>query len=131
MLTLIEAARHAKMSKSALHRAIQRGHVSVSRTETGSIRIDPSELARFASSRSSPPSHPRREPSRRNGTDDPKVWDPARDAVVAALDREIGVLRQVIDDLRVERDRWAQQAEKLLLVAPSRGRPRWWSWRRL
>src|SRR3954468_25092572 len=131
MLTLVEAARQASTSKSALHRAIQRGHISVSRTETGSIRIDPSELARFISSRSSQPSHPRRESLGGDGTDHPVV----RDATVAALEREIGVLRQVIDDLKMqrddlksERDKWSAQAERLVLAGPPRRS--WWPWRR-
>ena len=135
MLTLVEAAQQASMSKSALHRAIQRGHISVSRTETGSIRVDPSELARFASSRSSQPSHPRRGPLGGDGTDHPVARDMARDATVAALEREIGVLRQVIDDLKMqrddlkaERDKWSAQAERLVLAGPPRRS--WWSWRR-
>src|SRR5215207_8797668 len=143
MLTLVEAAQQASMSKSALHRAIQRGHISISRTETGSIRIDPSELARFVSSRSSRPSHPQREPVGGDGTDHPAPRDMVRDAMVAALEREIGVLRQVIDDLKMqrddlksERDKWSAQAERLALAPPQPHAPAstlrrgWWPFRR-
>src|SRR4051812_41539936 len=41
MLTLRQAAEQAKPSRSSLHRDIQRGVISVTRTESGQILIDP------------------------------------------------------------------------------------------
>src|SRR4051812_28527308 len=53
MLTLKQAARQVGMSRSSMHRAVQRGQVSATRAENGMLWIDESELARAF-----PPSQP-------------------------------------------------------------------------
>src|SRR3954453_9197066 len=58
----------------------------------------------------------------------------ARDAAVAALETEVRLLRQMLDDMKAERadlkadrDGWKGQAERLALAPPRRA---WWLWRR-
>src|SRR4051794_32582599 len=100
MLNLIEAAQEAGMSKSALHRAIQRGDISISRTDAGGIRIDRSELARYTSSRASRSGRP---PAGGNETDGPIDGPASRDAETAVLRAENAMQREMIADLKAQR----------------------------
>src|SRR3954463_10272743 len=100
MLTLREAARDAGTSKSSLHRAIKAGRLSVTRTETGEIRIDPSELARAyppRPSQSSRPVHPEPEPVGYDGTG---IGTGGLTARCASAEAEVRVLRQMIEDMK-------------------------------
>src|SRR5215210_1160327 len=102
MLTLREAARQAGTSKSSLHRAIKAGRLSATRTDTGELRIDPSELARAYPPRPFQPSqaaHVGPEPLGQSGAGD----FVARDAALAALETEVRLLRQMLYDMKVER----------------------------
>src|SRR4051812_29413719 len=138
-LTLREAAREAGTSKSSLHRAIKAGRLSATRTDTGELRVDPSELARAYPERPSQPSraaHTGSEPLGQTGAAD-GVAGAVRDATVAALETEVRLLRQMLDDMKAERadlkadrDAWKGQAERLALTGPARPRRPWWAWRR-
>src|SRR4051794_12029256 len=132
MLSLREAARDAGTSKSSLHRAIRAGRLSATRTETGELRIDPSELAR-AYPRPSQAVRAGPEPLGHDGMASGAPGAP-RDAAIAALETEVRLLRQMLDDMRAERadlkadrDGWKGQAERLALAPPRRA---WWLWRR-
>src|SRR3954454_4525828 len=64
----------------------------------------------------------------------PSAGGAARDAAVAALETEVRLLRQMLDDMKAERadlkadrDGWKGQAERLALAPPRRA---WWLWRR-
>jgi hypothetical protein len=128
MLSLRDAAVAAGMSKSNLHRAIKSGRISATRTETGELRIDPSELARVYPSRTG---RSRPDAAGCDGTD---ARD-GRDAALAALEAEVRLLRELLAEVReertqarAERDRWAAQAERLALTSPPRRS--WWPWQR-
>jgi hypothetical protein len=54
----------------------------------------------------------------------------AKAARTEALDLLLASQREVADNLRAERDKWAAQAERLALAAPAQQRRRWWPWRR-
>lgn len=115
------------MSKTSVFRAIKSGRLSATRDDNGGIRIDPAELARAF-----PPKPFQQERSRRafqepEGTAD-GMAERERNATVAALETEVRLLRQMLDDMRTERDRWHSQAERLALPGPPK-RP-WWPWRR-
>jgi hypothetical protein len=43
----------------------------------------------------------------------------------AELEAELKALRPQLDDIKAERDRWAQQAD-LLAIAPPQRKWRWW-----
>ena len=139
-LTLGQAARLTRTSKTTLTRAIKSGRLSAERRDDGSYRIDPAELSRvFEISvetpvtgsatgsvvhRATPPRDPNETPV-----------TPETVARLAALDAEVAGLRELLrradrqaDDLRAERDQWretAQGAQRLLADQ----RPRSW-WRR-
>src|SRR4051812_34973955 len=137
-LTLREAAREAGTSKSSLHRAIKAGRLSATRTDTGELRVDPSELARAYPERPRP-SHAVRagsDPLGQTGAAD-GAPGAVRDATVAALETEVRLLRQMLDDMKAERadlkadrDAWKGQAERLALAGPAHQRRSWWTWRR-
>ena len=123
MLTAREAGERVGKSRQAIIKAIRKGTLSATKDESGEWRIDPAELFRVY-----PPvsqvddTHPATESASDTG----------------GLRREIEVLRErlaekdeQIDDLREDRDRWREQATRLL-PAPqpdtSRRRRRWWLW---
>src|SRR3954466_13447273 len=63
----------------------------------------------------------------------PSAGGTARDAAVAALETEVRLLRQMLDDMKAERADlkadgagWKGQAERLALAPPRRA---WWLWR--
>ena len=140
MLHLREAAEQAGTSKSSIFRAIKSGRLSATRDDQGGVQIDPAELARVyppraAQERAGTGSAGNRGTHEEHGgTDELRVRN-------AALEAEVRLLREMAENLRAERDRWAAQAERLALTAPqpvppvpphpapspSRGR---WPWRR-
>src|SRR3954468_18525589 len=101
MWTLREAAREVGTSKSSLHRAIKAGRLSATRTETGELRIDPSELARVYPHRASQPVQAVRTGTEPVGHEETSsgAGGAARDAAMAALDTEVRLLRQMLDDM--------------------------------
>lgn len=120
-VTLGEAAKLTGLGKTTIARAIKAGRVSAGRTDTGYYEIDPAELDRV---------FPIKPPV---AVTVPVVQDstPALEAQINGL-REVGeLLRQQLIDVREDRDRWRQQAERLVLPAPSPpvssdSRPPWW-----
>ena len=134
-LSLRQAERHVTASKSTILRAIQSGRLSASRDETGAWAIDPAELCRVFEPvaggpvRDTSQTGPRDDPDRGHETGEtlPGPPDPAPDpaAINAKLEAELSAMRMLLeaerarsDELRSERDRWANQAERLALTAP-------------
>lgn len=120
-LSLSQAARITGKSKSTINRAIKTGKVSATKHGDGSYSIDAAELARAFS----------QNPNKRSewiGTE--PTENPNRTAL---LEAEIAALkdaqtrdREVIADLREDRDAWKKQATALLTAPPKRRR--WWPW---
>lgn len=126
MLNLREAAELAGMSKSSVFRAIKSGRLSATRTDQGEFRVDPAELARVYD-KDNASLRGRRAPLEQGEM--PSV--PARsdaESEVLALRTEVRLLREMADDLKAQRDKWQQQAERLAIAPPPR-RP-WLPWRR-
>ena len=131
MLNLREAAERSGTSKSSIFRAIKSGRLSAMRDDSGGVQIDPAELARAYPPSSEPEragtgsAGNRETGTGSTGTDELRV----RNAELAA---QVTLLKQMVDDLRGERDRWAAQAERLTIAAPVTSEPRsgWWRWRR-
>lgn len=120
-LSLTQSAKIVGKSKSTINRAIKSGKLSATRHDDGSYSIDGAELARAF----------------RIGTPSGSEWvsavpptELARTATLeaenaalrAALDRE----REVLDEVRADRDAWKQQATALLAAPPKRRS--WWPW---
>jgi hypothetical protein len=106
MLTAREAGERVGKSRQAIIKAIRKGTLSAAKDESGEWRIDPAELFRVY-----PPIPP--------ADDTHPATDSASDT--AGLRREIELLRErlaekdgLIDDLREDRDRWREQATRLL-----------------
>ena len=122
MLTLGEAAKETGLAKSAISRAIKSGRLSAVRHENGSFAIDPAELFRVY---------------QRNSCPEQKTERLATQENTEAQHREVALLRELLeevrgerDNLRADRDHWRQQATMLLThqppVAGEMARPGFW-----
>ncbi len=140
MLNLREAAEQAGTSKTSIFRAIKSGRLSATRDDQGGVRIDPAELARAFPPKPLQPERSRTAMPEQAGMhgnpDELRVRN-------AALEAEVHLLRQMVDDLKgergdlkAERNRWAAQAERLALSPPQQPAPAtplrqgWWPFRR-
>ena len=107
-LTLGEAAKETGLAKSAISRAIKSGRLSAVKQENGSFAIDPAELFRV---------YPR------NSCPEQKTERLATHDDTEAQRREVALLRELLeevrgerDNIRADRDRWQQQAERITLL---------------
>jgi hypothetical protein len=143
-LSLKAAAREAGIAKTTLLRAVRSGRVSAQKNDLGDWGIDPAELFRVFPPRRLDPQDPG------SGTgglvqDAPLPGPPAppgatpgpthlevrlarAEAKLEALEQAFAREQRLSEDLRAERDRWAQQAERLALAGPPRRS--WWPFRR-
>jgi hypothetical protein len=122
MLTAREAGERVGKTRQAIIKAIRKGTISAAKDEAGEWRIDPAELFRVY-----PPV------SQVNDT------TPATETTndTGGLRREIELLRErlvekdgLIEDLREDRDRWREQATRLLPAPQPAERRGWWRfWR--
>src|SRR5215204_3274709 len=106
-LSLGAAARLTGTSKSTLTRAIRAGRLSATRDDFGQYRIDPSELTRC---------YPVKECSATVATNHHAT--PGPDPQVAMLEVELRGLRELLAEMRQDRDRWIEQAQRLALPKP-------------
>lgn len=115
-LSLRQAAVETGTSKSTILRAIQSGRLSAARTDDGGYAIQPAELFRVY------PSRPQRSAAPAPGQDapDPKLRTAELEAQVKALHEILAVERERSAEARADRDRWAEQAQRLALPAPAR-----------
>ena len=106
-MTLSEAAAWAGKGRPAILKALQKGTISGRKDEGGQWQIDPAELARVY------------KPGNTQGGSSvvPRsTLDIAQE--IAGKDRELALLREMLtevrderDDVRQDRDRWREQAE--------------------
>jgi hypothetical protein len=128
--TLGQAAKAVGMSKTSILRSIKAGRISAGRDEFGQWAIEPCELHRVY-----PPL------TDDTGTGEQAVTGGetalAEAAARAALaETRLSDCKSMLDDLRGQRDRWQQQAERLAALAitdqrkePASAQPQ--SWRRM
>lgn len=123
-LSLREAAHQAGTSKSTILRAIQNGRMSAQRTDDGGWAIDPAELLRVY-----PPQRSTEQPVGQDAPPDAtdlRICNARLEAEISALKTILETEKRRADELRAERDRWAAQAERLALPAPTGPPRRWW-----
>lgn len=129
MLTLGQAARLTRTSKTTLTRAIKAGRLSAIRQDDGSYRIDPAELARVYTVTPETPAtgdatstvvHRATTPA----TGDATPVTPDVSARMAALEAELAGMKALLAEVKQSRDDWKGQAERLALTGPAR--PSWW-----
>ena len=104
---LSEAAAATGVNRSTIYRAWKAGRMSANRTETGQIEVDPAELFRvFPPVASQQGAHEvSHHSAQADATDNNALHD-------NALDRELQLLREMLDAMREDRDAWREQARK-------------------
>lgn len=137
-MTLTEAAKATGLDKSTIRRAVKSGKISGTRNAFGTWLVEPAELFRIYP--------PREETSGADvGVNSRAAADSAAvDALVAELRAAIARMEvaavelrkdkdSIITDLRADRDKWRDQAERLALPAPAAAAAApltWWQWLR-
>ena len=106
--TLGQAAAASGRNRSTILRSIQKGRISAEKDANGQWTIDPAELHRVY-------------PSVPSDSADTGAGATSSTGTQSALIRE---LERQIEDLRVDRDAWRDQAQRLLLAPPPRSL--WW-----
>ena len=99
MLTLAQASKATKKSRSTLSRAIKSGKLSASRDDSGTFLVDTAELARVYRLTT-------------DERDDEDVVSRAQGRDEAVLRVEVQLLRTLVDDLRGERERLLKVIEE-------------------
>jgi excisionase family DNA binding protein len=120
--SLAEAAKAVGVSKPTLFRAIKSGKLSAIRRDDGAYDVDPAELHRAFPATVSD-EHDTTRDLKRNETD-------VLRAEIEGLRQHVALLTSERDDLREDRNRWREQATRLLPAPQPAARRRWWSWRR-
>ena len=132
--TLGQAAKAVGMSKTSILRSIKAGRISAGRDEFGQWAIEPCELHRVY-----PPLAD--DAGTGNGTEERGVTG-GETALAEASTRatlaeaRLSDFKSMLDDIREQRDRWQQQAERLAALAitdqqkePAPAQPK--SWRQI
>lgn len=114
--TLGEAARATGKSKATISKAIKSGRISASKDETGTFRIDPSELHRVYPPT---PKGEHKEPLHETPEKTPESHQESGEfsalkARLEAAQERLADKDAVIADLREDREKWRQQATALL-----------------
>lgn len=116
MLTPLQAAKAVGASKATIHRAIKSGRLSAIRQDDSSFLIDPAELYRVYD-----PARDGTKKQHETRLDTVETGETVRLQVELDGARALqAMLERQIEDLKIERDRWHTQAERLALVAPAR-----------
>jgi hypothetical protein len=121
-LSAREAAERVGLTKQAIIKAIRKGTISGAKDESGEWRVEAAELFRVY-------------PATAEVDDNqPSTGAPAEDAglrrEIAFRDEKIALLEGQLSDLREDRDRWREQATRLLPAPQPDARRGWWPWRR-
>ena len=126
-ISLAEAGKLTGLHKVSILRAIRKGKISAEKDEHGEWRIQPAELFRIY-----PPL-----PEQRNGNGGEQHYaaplNGALDAEISALKQVNQILRDQLDDMRGQRDKWEQAAQMALRQLPAPKAPGlswWWPMRR-
>ena len=142
MYTLAAAAKHAGTSKTSIFRWIKAGRISATKADDGTYRIDPAELQRYLDSVTvSPLTVPLPEQPEEQSVAPPKTSDEtllrernaSLEAEIAGLKALLEAERRRFDDerrrseeIKIERDRWHEQAQRLALAPPAALRVSLW-----
>lgn len=108
-----QAAKATGLSTATITRALKSGKISGVKDEAGSWSIDPSELHRVFPMIA--PASAAAKPSKGDETPDTSHEKPSESI---ALQVEVKLLREALDDAKSERDSWREMAERLALSAP-------------
>lgn len=109
MLSLSEAARESRQSKSTIWRAVNSGRLPATRTYTGDYQIDPAELQRVFFPGASDGRATAGFSMKRDANDPER----AEETVQAQIDRLFQVGELIRNELDNDRDAWRSQADRL------------------
>lgn len=131
--SLATAAEAAKVSKPTVFRWIKAGKISAVKADDGTYRIEPAELHRYLDSVKETPA-----PVTQQSTTTIKVAGPEILPELIALRTEVDKLKALLEaekqrsaEIREDRDRWVDQAQRLALPLPETNRNAgWWPFRR-
>ncbi len=125
-LTMGQAAKETGVSKATLSKALKTGRLSYVAKSTAGYEIDPAELFRVF-------------PAKPTATVEGERSETHREQLLLddAHRREVLLLREQLDEVRIDRDAWREQAQRLALAGPveeglvptdatSSGRRSWW-----
>ena len=105
-MTLSEAAKWAGVTRATIHKALKGGRLSGHKDDAGEWRIDPAELERvYQPGKAVDVSH--------NGT----MSSNDIDELMAAKDRELALMREMLAEVRAQRDDAMQQRNKAMELA--------------
>jgi excisionase family DNA binding protein len=134
--TLATAAEAAKVTKPTVFRWVKAGRITATRAKDGTYRIEPVELHRYVDSiaKDTPAKVAAQQADAAADTVPETIEAVALRYEVEKLKAFLEPEKQRADELRQDRDRWVEQAQRLALPSPetprngSHGR-RWWSLR--
>lgn len=118
MLTLGQAAKEIGVSKPTLSKAISTGKLSATRREDQSFAIDPAELMRYHEANKHRFQAATVSASRPE-TDDNAVEVIELRARADLAEQRLSDLKAQLVDMREQRDKWQDQAQRLALPAPA------------
>ncbi len=100
-LSLNKASKEAAVAKATLLDAIKKGKMSAPKNEKGHYEIDPAELFRVF-------------PAVSPTTLEKPIPTPIENHLnTSTLEREVELLREMLDETRADRDQWRDQAQKI------------------
>lgn len=115
--TLGEASREVGKSKSTLSKAVKSGKISATKLDDGSFSIEPVELFRV---------FPRQQQDTvENERSRTPQETPENGVQVQLLEAELKHAREMIAELREDRDLWRAQASRLLAAPPVEAQKSW------
>lgn len=121
-LSLNKAAKEASVAKSTLLEALNSGRMSAGKNDKGHWQIDPSELFRvFPKTVSAEQRKPKQTPydSLQKTTEN------------GALEVEVKMLREMLEETRADRDSWKDQAQKITALIEDQNTRKKGFWARL
>lgn len=119
LLSATQAGKAVGKSVPTITRAIKSGKLSAEKRDGGGYGIDPSELFRVWPAVSS------------DSDVTPKMLGRETHNETSALQREVNLLREMLDETKADRDEWKEQAKRVtLLVEDHNAKPKGF-WARL
>lgn len=121
-LSLNKAAKEASVAKSTLLEALNSGRMSASKNDKGHWQIDPSELFRV---------FPKTGPTGREKPKPTPSESLQKTTENGPLEVEVKMLREMLEEIRADRDSWKDQAQKITALIEDQSARKKGFWARL